>query len=89
MTTGTKTIVKEIIHVEYTFSFAAFTCRDVKDTKIRHGGKVSCIVSGCVNTTHSLSKADLLVPCESEAQRFCPYTKSSELINANPSRFAL
>lgn len=88
MTTGTKTIVKEIIHVGYTFSFAAFTCRDVKDTKIRHGGKVSCIVSGCVNTTHSLSKADL-VPCESEAQRFCPYTKSSELINANPSRFAL
>lgn len=45
MTTGTKTIVKEI--VEYTFSFAVLTHRDVKDMKIRHGGKVSCIVSGC------------------------------------------
>lgn len=75
MTTGTKTIEKEII--EYTFSFAVLTHRDVKDMTIRHGGKVSCIVSGCVNTTHSLSKADLLVPCESKAQRFGPYTRSS------------
>lgn len=37
MTTGTKTIEKEII--EYTFSFAVLTHRDVKDMTIRHGGK--------------------------------------------------